>query len=171
MSRETQMINRAKQEFPPVQHLCRGAVFPMPLTWFLAAPTMVCPAAAQPEQPVGAGAEHPELILNPAAPEATPEPELNETAAPSDPEDLFALITAIVLDRVYRVSRLDGPLVKQLGRSLRGVLERKLESKRGKIVEKANRQIAKNEDKLRFSLDQLASSAWSTLRSRLDGED
>jgi hypothetical protein len=65
--------------------------------------------------------------------------------------------------RVRRISKLDGALAHELGKSLRGVLARKIESKRGKMVERINSQINKNEDKLRFSLADLGKRAWDEL--------
>jgi len=66
--------------------------------------------------------------------------------------------------RVTRISKLNGPVVRELGRTLRGVLVRKLEQKEHKLVEKANRQIEKNQDKLRLSIGRAAWSAWSGLK-------
>ena len=74
--------------------------------------------------------------------------------------------------QLTRVSKLDGPLVRQLGKSLRGVLRDKLEEKRDKLPEKINRQIRKNADRMRFSLSDLATNKWHALAEEAeDGAD
>ena len=69
----------------------------------------------------------------------------------------------IVDFRVERISKLDGKLAREVGRGLQKVLERKIEEKREKLPEKINRQIAKNEDKLRFSLHDIIVTQWASL--------
>lgn len=54
--------------------------------------------------------------------------------------------------RLRRISHADGPLVKQLGKSIRGVVEDELAKKDKKLVTKINRAIAKHQDELRLSL-------------------
>jgi hypothetical protein len=65
--------------------------------------------------------------------------------------------------RILRISDVGGSVAKELGDSLRGVVEHELEDKRGKLVEKINQQIDKNRDKLRLSLHDLVASKWSDL--------
>lgn len=63
--------------------------------------------------------------------------------------------------RLRRVSDLHGPLVRQLGRALEDVVEDKLTASRDRLPEKFNRQIDKQQDKLRFSLHDLLTSRWA----------
>jgi hypothetical protein len=69
-------------------------------------------------------------------------------------------ITSFQLDRV---SKFDGPLVEQFGKQLHKVLRAKIEDKRTRLPEKINRQIAKNEDKMRFSISDFAANRWQAL--------
>jgi hypothetical protein len=64
---------------------------------------------------------------------------------------------------VHRFSKLSGPLARELSSSLREVVERKLESKQGKIVEKINTQIGRHPERLRLSLSDLVASRWKSL--------
>jgi hypothetical protein len=90
--------------------------------------------------------------------------------------DVSEILPALVLDprvtdahltlqsfRVQRISRLEGHLAHQLGKNLRGVLVRKIESKRQKMVDRINGRIEKNRDKLRLSLADLGEHAWDEL--------
>lgn len=65
--------------------------------------------------------------------------------------------------RVHKISDLQGPLVRELGKGLREVLEDKLAEKRHQLPEKMNRQIEKNKSKLRLSLHDLVESSWKDL--------
>lgn len=65
--------------------------------------------------------------------------------------------------QLQSVSKLDGPVVKQLGKSIHKVLVDKIEEKREQLPAKINRQIAKNEDKLRLSFADFAASRWKAL--------
>jgi hypothetical protein len=76
----------------------------------------------------------------------------------------------LVTFRVRRISKLDGPLVHELGKNLRGVLERKIEQKRAKMVARINRQINKHPEKLRFSVADLGRRAWDELTDLADLE-
>ncbi len=77
------------------------------------------------------------------------------------PPDL--LIEPVVTDahlslqefRLLRVSNLSGPLIRELGKSLRGVLQEEIDKRRVKLVAKLNRQIDKRRDRLRLSLYEL----------------
>jgi hypothetical protein len=53
------------------------------------------------------------------------------------------------------ISRLDGPFVKRLSSSVREVVEDEIAQRRTKIVQKINRQIAKNRDHMRLSIREL----------------
>ena len=65
--------------------------------------------------------------------------------------------------RVNRVSHFDGPVARELGDSLKDVLLDKVNDSRPKLVSKINRQIAKNDDKLRFSLSDMLMDKWRGL--------
>lgn len=62
--------------------------------------------------------------------------------------------------RVNRVSHFDGPVARELGDSLKKMVVKKVNEKRPKLVAKINRQIAKNEDKLRLSLSDAMRDRW-----------
>jgi hypothetical protein len=64
--------------------------------------------------------------------------------------------------RIDRISKADGPLVEEIGRGMRRVIEEKLEDDRDELAEKLNRQIAKKQDKLRLSLHDALASKWGT---------
>jgi hypothetical protein len=66
--------------------------------------------------------------------------------------------------RLERISQLDGPLVKQLGREAREVIEDELTDRNTEIVTKINQQIAKKQDKLRLPLSELANTKFGDLR-------
>jgi hypothetical protein len=66
--------------------------------------------------------------------------------------------------RLQRLSDLHGPLVKQLGRGMRKIVEDRLQDQQPSIPEKINRQIAKNQDHLKLSLQQLVQEQWSKWR-------
>ena len=68
---------------------------------------------------------------------------------------------------LVRVSDLHGPLVRELGESLRGTLQDEIDEKRPKLVAAANRQIEKNRDKLRFSVTDFANDGWQKTRDLL----
>lgn len=80
---------------------------------------------------------------------------------------LVPVVTQADLDvpnfRLNRISRADGPLVKALGKSVHKLLLDKIEDKRDRLPEKINRQIAKNQDKMRLSLSEFAANKWNAL--------
>jgi hypothetical protein len=57
--------------------------------------------------------------------------------------------------RLHRISKLDGPVVKELGRALRTVLREELERRNDKLVARINRAIEKNQHKLQLSAQDL----------------
>jgi len=66
--------------------------------------------------------------------------------------------------RLERVSNAKGPVVKSLSATVREVVEDRLEEQnRGKLADKLNKQIAKQQDKLRLSLADVAKSPWASL--------
>ncbi|MGE0759343.1 MAG: hypothetical protein AB7F89_26945 [Pirellulaceae bacterium] len=66
---------------------------------------------------------------------------------------------------LQRISNADGPLIHHLGDALRGDLEREVNERRDKLVEKLNRGLEKNSSHLRLSLPDLARQGWSQLVS------
>jgi hypothetical protein len=85
-----------------------------------------------------------------------------------DPEVTDAALDLVEF-RLRRISNARGPLVEQLGRGLREVLERKVAEKNTRLVHNINRQIDKRRDQLRLSLHDEIKSRWRRLMSRLDG--
>jgi len=65
--------------------------------------------------------------------------------------------------RLNRISKLDGPLARELGRGLRDVLRKEIARRRSKLVTRINAQIDKNRDKLRFSLNAGFDDPWESL--------
>ncbi len=63
--------------------------------------------------------------------------------------------------RMREISQLDGPLVRNLSSSVREVAEQALAKRREKIVQKLNRQVAKNQDHLRLSITEMLDLAAS----------
>ena len=72
--------------------------------------------------------------------------------------------------RLQRISDLHGPLVHELGKAVREVLERTLADRRPQLVEKINRQIAKRPRALRISLHDALASRWGPLVSQQLGQ-
>jgi hypothetical protein len=54
--------------------------------------------------------------------------------------------------QVHRISQISGPLAEQLGKGIRVVLDDKLADYNAKLVEKINRQLIKQQDKLTIKL-------------------
>ena len=69
--------------------------------------------------------------------------------------------------RVSRISNLGGPIARQLGKTLREILEGKLAEQQRQLAAKMNRQIHKRRDRLRFSLHDLTQSKWRDLTAHL----
>jgi hypothetical protein len=70
--------------------------------------------------------------------------------------------------QVHRLSKMDGPMARDLGKRLQGAIERKLQSKQADSLKKVNRQIAKNQDRLRLSAAEFASGQWKNLKEHVD---
>lgn len=82
--------------------------------------------------------------------------------------------------RLRRISDVSGPIVRELGRGIRDLLEDELRKRRHELPERINRQIAKNPDRLRLSLRDVLDSRWGGLAAETlgvptpteeDGED
>jgi hypothetical protein len=71
--------------------------------------------------------------------------------------------------RLRRVGELDGPLVRSLSHATREVLEEKLREDNAKLVASLNKQIAKQEKKLRLSLVDVLQSKWGKLLNPVAG--
>lgn len=84
------------------------------------------------------------------------------------------VVTSAVLDlkefEVERVSKLNGPVIKEIGSGAKGILQNKIREYQPKIVEKINREIEKNRDKFRISLSDFLSSKYGAYANLLDTE-
>lgn len=67
---------------------------------------------------------------------------------------------------LHRVSQLGGDIAEELGDGLHKLLQKEINERRGKIVEKANRAITKNEDDLQLSLKDVVASGWGKIVNR-----
>ncbi len=65
--------------------------------------------------------------------------------------------------KLYRVSDVGGEVAQQLGRTVRTFLDSKIDDGNQKLPTKINKQIAKKQDRLRFSMHDLVVSKWSDL--------
>ncbi|HTN74779.1 MAG TPA: hypothetical protein VL096_06010 [Pirellulaceae bacterium] len=81
-----------------------------------------------------------------------------------EPEVLSATLT---LDsfRLHRLSQLHGPLAKHLGTEAREIIEDELAERNADLPAKFNKQIAKQQDKLRLPLSSLADTKFGDLTS------
>jgi len=64
---------------------------------------------------------------------------------------------------VQRISDVGGSVARILGKGIRELLEEKIAADQQRMVRKINGQIAKNRDRLRLSLHELAESKWRDL--------
>lgn len=91
---------------------------------------------------------------------------LDATHVPPDFR-LVPRVTQAKLDlpefRLQRISSADGPLVHKLGDRLRDDVEREVNERQQAIVDKLNRALDKNRDKLRFSAHDLFAEGWAKL--------
>jgi hypothetical protein len=89
--------------------------------------------------------------------------QLNPTKFPPDVA-LVPTVTAadaqIAAFELHRVGKLEGPLVKSLSDETREMLEQEIAERRPKLVSSLNKQLAKKQDKLNFSLSDLLKSEW-----------
>lgn len=63
---------------------------------------------------------------------------------------------------LQRLSRLDGPLVRQLSASVREVLEREIERRQDKLVQRINHQLDKRRDRFHLSLNKTLSKTFKS---------
>lgn len=73
--------------------------------------------------------------------------------------------------RVNRISHFNGPIVRELGDRLKKIVMERVNEKRPRLVAKINRQIAKNEDKLRLSLSDAIRQRWDQLLKQPQGTE
>jgi hypothetical protein len=82
------------------------------------------------------------------------------------PPDLVLQPTAtaaelrLVQFKLKRVSKADGPIIRELGDGLEDVLRNRLAANRDKLTAKINKALAKNPDALRLSLHDLVKQRW-----------
>lgn len=82
------------------------------------------------------------------------------------PPDVLLVPTVTAADaqiatfELQRVGKFDGPLVKSLSDETREMLAAELAERRPKLVSSLNKQIAKQQDKLKFSLSDVLKSEW-----------
>jgi hypothetical protein len=82
------------------------------------------------------------------------------------PPDVALVPTVLAADaqiaafELQRVGKFDGPLVQSLSDETREILTKELDERRPKLVSSLNKQLAKKQDKLRFSLSELLKSEW-----------
>ena len=72
--------------------------------------------------------------------------------------------------QLHQLSKLRGPLVRELSGSVHRALLEKIDEKREQLPSKINRQIAKNQDKMRLSLADFASDQWQALTRSSSGD-
>ena len=63
--------------------------------------------------------------------------------------------------RIDRIGKAGGELAQQVTKGVRKTLDKKIEEKQSKLVDKINKQIAKEQDKLRLSIADAMKSKWS----------
>jgi hypothetical protein len=73
--------------------------------------------------------------------------------------------------QLKRISQLHGPLVKELGKGAHDFLQEEVDDRNAQIVAKINKQIVKQQDKLRLSLSDLANTKFGDLRSWVTGHE
>lgn len=69
---------------------------------------------------------------------------------------------------LHRVSQVGGDVAEELGEGLHKLLQKEINERRSKIVEKANRAITKNEDDLQISFKDVVSSGWGKVVNGLN---
>ena len=62
--------------------------------------------------------------------------------------------------RLHRISKAHGPLVDELGDGLERTVRKELAQRNAEVVEKINRQLAKNQDDLHLSVQSLIKKNW-----------
>ena len=73
--------------------------------------------------------------------------------------------------RVKRISQIGGSVARELGDQARSLLDKELAKQNEKLPGKINRQIEKNRDQLRLSVQDLLTSRWGELAAKQLGLD
>jgi hypothetical protein len=73
--------------------------------------------------------------------------------------------------RIDRVSKLGGEFAQQVSRVIRKELEDKIEQKQRKLVDKINRELDENRDRLRIPVGELLNTQWSKLSDLMLDDD
>jgi len=73
--------------------------------------------------------------------------------------------------RVKRISQIGGSVARELGDQARSLLDKELAKQNEKLPGKINRQIEKNRDQLRLSVQDLLTSRWGGLAAKQLGLD
>jgi hypothetical protein len=68
--------------------------------------------------------------------------------------------------RLDRVSQVGGSLAHELGQQARDRLDREVAKQSAKLPDKINRQIGKNRERLRLSVQDLLTSQWGPLAAK-----
>ena len=68
--------------------------------------------------------------------------------------------------RVRRISQIGGSVARELGEEARDLLDKELAKQNQKLPSKINRQIDKNRDKLRLSVQDLLTSQWGSMAAK-----
>lgn len=72
---------------------------------------------------------------------------------------------------VKRISHIKGAVAREIGRSMRSVIEKQIAKKRDQLPAKINKKIAKKQDRLRLSLSDLLNSKWGKVFNPLGKAD
>jgi hypothetical protein len=62
--------------------------------------------------------------------------------------------------KLHRISKADGPIVREFGDGLEGIFRRYLTDNQDKLTEKLNKAITKNQDKMRVSVTEMVRPKW-----------
>lgn len=63
--------------------------------------------------------------------------------------------------RLDRISKVGGEVAQQVSKNVRSTLDQKIQKKKHKLIEKINKQLAKQKDKLRLSIADAVQSQWT----------
>ena len=100
-------------------------------------------------------------------------PRLDPTSFPPD-IILLASVKDASLEipefKLQRVSQLDGPVIKSLSSSVREMIEEGVEKKKPQLVEKINKKLEKEKDKLRLKFADVLKTPWGSLAEKLGEE-
>jgi hypothetical protein len=72
--------------------------------------------------------------------------------------------------KLKRISKLDGMLAHELGDGLKDTIQRELNRREPKIIDKLNKSIDKRRERLVLSAEQFAKTGWAKLQTGLEGK-